>query len=383
MRHPFWILNSSLLLLLLVCTVFIFFTGQTLPKKMSRHKKITIPQLFVQDDTEPIAISKIYENDLFNTYHEKISPPTEPDYAKPIPTPPAAMQAVIPEDPIVPFLPPLTVTLKGIMIVNDESNNAIIIEDASTKKETNYKVGDMIEDAQLIRILNNKAILVRSNGQFETLYLSENDIFNQAAIETEANNWQQLVVKSSETLLEVDPVSFAELIPGLPQLIDTFDISTTYKKGSSVGCRIGKIASGSMAQALGFEAQDIVTHIAGIETSTSEKRLEIFNKLKTFKLSDSFTIDLERNGQSIKLKYLLTDLKDPLFHPSGTKNEDEDNQKVGIFMGPSSEELENERVQLLKERYKFAPTAQDILLEQRKLINENESSIKNVSLLNE
>ncbi len=383
MRHPFWILNSSLLVLLLVSGIFIVCTQQTLPKKIAEAKK-TIPHIFASVDTDPIVIAKIYENDLFNTYHEKIQAPVEPDYVKPIPTPPSAETSVIPEEPLAPFLPPLQITLKGIMIVNDESKNVVAIQDNGTKKETNYKIGDMVEDAQLIRILTNKVILVRSNGQFETLYLSEKDVINQAVVDDQANNWQQLVVKTKETAYEVDPVSFAELVPGLPQLIDIFDLSTTYKKGQSAGCKIGKINAGSMVEALGFESYDVITEIAGIGTATTEKRLQIFNKLKTLKLSDSFTVSFERNGQSKTISYTLSDLKDPLSHQVSTaKDEQEDNQKVGIFMGPTPEELENERVQLLKERYKFAPTAQDILIEQRELMINEKSPIKAVSLLNE
>ena len=37
------------------------------------------------------------------------------------------------------------------------------------------KTGDVIEDAQLMRIFSNKVVLVRSNGQQEVLYLREKD----------------------------------------------------------------------------------------------------------------------------------------------------------------------------------------------------------------
>ncbi len=47
--------------------------------------------------------------------------------------------------------------------------------DTRTNKESSYKVGDMIEDAQLIRIFSNKVILMRANGQQEVLYLREKD----------------------------------------------------------------------------------------------------------------------------------------------------------------------------------------------------------------
>ena len=112
MRHPFWILNTSLLVLLLVCAGFIFFTQQTLPKKMSGIKKALATKTgatFVSE-AEPVVITKIYENDLFDTYHEKIMPPLEPSYVSQIPNAPFPSLVTVPEYPLIPFLPPLKIT---------------------------------------------------------------------------------------------------------------------------------------------------------------------------------------------------------------------------------------------------------------------------------
>ncbi len=382
MRHPFWILNTSLLVLLLVCTGFILFTQQTLPKKIESSKKNSKPKPVTETASEPVIIDKIYENDLFDTYHEKIIAPSEPSYTSPIPVPPSPTEVQVPEDPITPFLPPLAVSLKGIMIVNDESKNMVVIEDNATKKEENYKVGDSIEDAQLIRILHNKAVLVRSNGQFETLYLSEKDVFNQAAADDAKDQWGELVRKIDTHSYELDPVSFVELVPDLSRCIDLFDLTTVYKKGKSYGCRIGKVSSGSLVETLGFDSHDIITAIAGISTATTDSRFEIYQKVLQLKNGDSFTVGFERDGNPKTFSYTLTDLKNPLLE----SQEEYEAQvpKVGIIMGPSPEELEEERIQLLKDRYTFAPTAQDILIEQRQMLSEaKKDKVKDVSLSNE
>ena len=365
MRHPFWILNTSLLVLLLVCAGFIFFTQQTLPKKLGGGKKsLTVKPLSAFPiDTETVDITKIYENDLFDTYHEKIMPPVEPDYTSPIPIPPSPTQVEIPEEAVTPFLPPLQVTLKGIMILNDESKNVVIIEDNTTKKEENYKVGDSLDDAQLIRILHNRIILIRSNGQFETLYLSEKDVIDQTVENDQKDGWAQTVRKVSDVSVEIDPTSFVEVVPTLAQFIDLFDITTVYKRGKSIGCRIGKITQGSLAEALGLEPNDIILSIAGMPTTTTESRFEIYQHLLTLHISDSFTVSYERAGQPAGFSVELKDLKDPLTLPE--KQLEEEEKAVGILTGPSPEELEEERIQILKDRYTFAQTAQDILIEQK------------------
>ena len=124
----------------------------------------------------PINISKIYEHDLFDTYEKEAFVSTKPDYVIALPNPPAPRAVHIPTDPKPHFLEPLAIVLKGIIFVHDDdSKNRIIIADANTKHETLYKVGDMVEDAQLIKIFNKKAIFLRSNGQQEVLYLRAKD----------------------------------------------------------------------------------------------------------------------------------------------------------------------------------------------------------------
>lgn len=50
-----------------------------------------------------------------------------------------------------------------------------MIADNKTNQEGTFKVGDTVQDAQLIRIFSNKIILLRNNGQQEVLYLREQD----------------------------------------------------------------------------------------------------------------------------------------------------------------------------------------------------------------
>lgn len=382
MRHPLWILNSSLLLLLLACVGFIVFTRKTLPKKIENKKTNTLRRLG-EKSTTPIDIAKIYENDIFDTYHETITPATEPNYVNPIPTPPSSSAVEIPEDPIIPFLPPLAVNLKGIMIVNDESKNIAVIEDTATRKEENYKIGDSVEDAQLIRILYNKVILVRSNGQFETLYLSEKDINNQTLINDEKEELKNVISKKNANLFYIDPIAFSKVIPGLSQFIDMFDITTIYKKGLSVGCRIGSITAGSLPHMLGLEVQDIIRAVGGVSTATPDQRFEIYEKITSLKIGDSFTITLERNGDIHSIGITLIDLQNPLSEQALPDASHAASEKVGIIQGLSPEQIEEERIKALEERYKFAQTAQDILIEQRQIMTEHKEAEKTVSLLNE
>ncbi len=221
MRHPFWLVNSILLLFFMCTIVFIFFSWQRAPIKVSFEPGPEVKP--IKKDITKIDLSKIYTNDLFNTYVQPLPPPKEPDYTKPIPQPPAPKPPSMPVTPPIKFLEPLKINLRGIIVATDERMNTAIIEDAKAGKAQNYKIGDMIEDAQLIRILKNKIILIRSNGQQETLYVSQHDAELEQLLMPE-NNWTMVIKKIAENIYTVDPDLFAEKIRNLAQFIDILNI---------------------------------------------------------------------------------------------------------------------------------------------------------------
>lgn len=365
MRHPFWIINSSLLLLLVVALGFVAFSRPAIPQPRPVKAKTTSTTTAKTMGT--LSISLIYNNDLFNTYHEQLAAPEEPNYTKPIPTPPSPTPVVIPEEPKQPFLPPLDVTLKGIMLVNDDSMSIAIIQDNKTKKDENYKVGDPLEDAQIIRILQNRIILIRSNGQQETLYLTEKDVLTDPAFSKDEDDWGHITKKITDNSFLLDPEEFAKLVPNLAHFIDLFDLTTVYREGKSIGCRIGKVTENSLGEAMGLQSYDIVKKVANIPATTTNERLKIYDALTALNLDETFSAEISRDDHDITITFKLYDLRDPLKKLDGSAKKIGDNEeKTGILKGPSPEDLERERIATLKEKYSFAPTTQEIMIQQRK-----------------
>jgi type II secretory pathway component PulC len=379
MRHPFWIVNSSLLALLVISLGFVVFSRPQTPKpRKIKQQKTFIPSTKIT----PVNIEQIYNNDIFDTYHQIIAPAKEPSYVKPIPAPPQPSNVTIPEEPKQPFLPPLDVTLKGIMTVDDESMSVAIIADNKTKKDESYKVGDPIEDAQVIRILTNRIILIRSNGQQETLYLREKDVINDPAFAQHKDDWVHVAKQVSPDHYLLDHEAFVKIIPSLAHLIDIFDITTVYKEGKSIGCRIGVIPENSLGSALGLSSYMVIKKIGNLEITNTEERLKVYEQITNLSFGDSFSIELLDKNKEHTLNYRLHDLKDP-FKIENTKEKEE--KETGILQGPSEEELEKERIALLKEKYKFAPTTQELIIHQRKkMIQEGgQERLKDFSLSNE
>ncbi len=371
MRHPLWIINSSLITLLFLGLVFIFFMRQELPKKKTGPKQSS-SQVSTKK-VEKISLSKIYENDLFDTIKQPVQELQQPEHLKEAPLPPTQTQITIPTEPEQPLLPPLGLTLKGVMIISDDSNNIAMIADNATSKQKNYKVGDMIQDAQIIKIFSNRVVLIRSNGQQESLFLNEKDMNNDPLIIHEKEKWVDVVYKMDDGTYKVDPETFVQAIPNLSLLIDLFDIITVYKEGKSFGCRIGSVSHNALITSLGFENHDIITKVFNLPIATVNEKVEAYKAVTSLKKGDMFKIEILRNNKPIILIYKLGNLQDSLFKniQKSSKSAIESGDKKGILEGPSPEELEEQRIAILKEKYQFAPTMQEIILEQKKaMMNE-------------
>ena len=350
MKHPVWIINSTLLVLILCALIFVLFSHVSLPEREDIEPSYY--STIKKEKQLQINIGQIYKADLFGTVAALEIEKKEEEL---FPLPPEPQVAEIPDLPQPQFLDPLDITLRGIFVVStDSTKNRTIIADNKTKKEATYKIGDTIGDAQLIRIFGNKIILLRSNGQQEVLFLREQDAKMDSGYAA-TDEWNLVVQSISGTLYMVDPIAFARAIPDLGQFIEMLHLITAYKQGVSIGCRIGTLTEKSIGTALGLQAGDIITSIDAIPATTMQERLKIYESVLSKKENDKIVVTLMRNQQELTLEYLLKELL-----PEGAKPEIPENQN-------RLQTLEaEEKVNIVKQKYKFAPTLEDIRKRERK-----------------
>ncbi len=303
MKHPFWIVNSILLFLVIIALAFMFMSRVEIPEREDiKPRKYSA---IAAEHSVQINISKIYENDLFGTYQRELPQPDLIDIP-PLPTPPEPTQATIPPTPKPQFLDPLDINLKGITILgSDPSKTRAIIADNKTQREVNYKVGDNIEDGQLIRIFSNKVVILRANGQQEVLYLREQDA-KKDPLYSLIDEWNKVVtVDGSKYILNIK--EFAARVKSLAQLIDLVDLTTAYKNGQNAGCRIGQLPEKSFGTYIGLQSGDIITKINDIETTSLDNRLKIYKKIVGMRNGDTIQITLLRKKQELTLTIVLKD----------------------------------------------------------------------------
>jgi type II secretory pathway component PulC len=306
MKHPFWIINLGLLSLVLATFVFIYVSRP----KVSQPKAYDLEPEEVAPRTEQkvaINIKKIYEDDLFGTYVKEISPVRPAEASIPFPAPPAQQKITIPPMIEPEFLDPLQVTLKGIIVVSsNDSKNRAMIQDNKTTQEGTYKVGDLIQDAQLIRIFKNKIVFLRLNGQQEVLYLREQDAKTDPVYNT-SHEWDLVVKKTGNSTYLINPKTFVEQIRNLTECIDLLNATTVYQQGKSVGLRIGNLSKSPFGILMGLQTGDIVLSINNIPAETTEERLAIYKNVTSLKIGNTISVKLRRKNRDITLTYTLED----------------------------------------------------------------------------
>lgn len=306
MRQPLWILNSSLLLIFLVGQFLLFVLQKTVPARVNIEPGSA--RVVEKDVISSVDIAVIYKNDLFNTY---VSPQPifdkQDDAIEAIPEMPKAIEITIPSEKTPVFFAPLDVTLKGIIFVSDDPSSSLaIIQDKKSKEEQNYQVGDLIEDAQILKILANRVIVIRSNGQQETLYLREEDAEHEFA--TEISYLPKDVVEHQHgNQYQINIDEFVKRIDNLGEFINLLDLTTVYRQGKSIGSRVGKISKDSLGSMLGFNYDDIILAVDTLESTDLQHRTAIYDHVLQKKAGDTITVDVERGSNHINLQYALID----------------------------------------------------------------------------
>lgn len=296
MISPLWALNSLLAVLGLVTLGFIFFTQERIPPRVSIKPSITIAP--PKKEVSKIDIARIYQNDLFNTYITPTAPlqPEEKPKVIPLPIPPK-IKPVTPLAPPQPvFLPPLSLILKGVILTSLDTDSRAIVADTKTNKEALYKIGDTLEDAELIYIGKNNVIFIRSNGQQETVFLSGKDAQKDPIYLHEAS-WDTVVRKISDSEFMIDPITLKERITSLAQLLDMLDVTAVFIKAKEYGCRIGKLEKNSFGRAIGLEQDDVITTVNHIPTNSTQQRIAIYETVKNLPLGAQIIVTLIRNGE--------------------------------------------------------------------------------------
>lgn len=349
MKHPFWIINLGLFSLVLTAFAFMYLSTVKIKGDLEPVDIEPTPPAPRKEQKVAINIKKIYEDDLFGTYTREIPQVKNFENTIPFPMPPAQQKITIPPIAEPDFLEPLQVTLKGIIVVSsNDSKNRAMIQDNKSLQEGTYKVGDVIQDAQLIRIFKNKIIFLRLNGQQEVLYLREQDA-KIDPVYTPAHEWNLVVKKVEQNKYTVDPKAFVEQIKNLTEFIDMLNATTAYQHGKSIGMRIGNVSKPPFGESMGLQVGDIITSINGIPAQNTDERLAIYKNITSLQIGNSITVKLIRKNQEMTIVYTL----DEITKTDAEESVTEEKQETALFLHKKNDSIR-------QQHYAFAPTIDKI-----------------------
>lgn len=310
MKQQLWIVNSSLLgIFFIACTLLKFF--EQYPPVRRPGKIVLQDSVKKKEPISPATLEVIYKNDIFGTFVPQISMPPAPAQAikqslvTPMPELQATQVTPIPEAKKQEFIDALNLTLKGIVISSDELKNVVMIAD-ETQKENLYHLGDKIKDAQIIKIVRNRVVFLRANGQQELFFLRKED--NPLSIPFE-ERWKMTVKQINPTTFEIDPEYFVREVDSLGNFVDSLPlVGTAYQGGSSIGIRVGNLEKQDVGSMLGLQPFDIIVAINNVTTAEPKNRLEIYDAVTQSKIGDTINVKVKRGQQEVELAYKLSKL---------------------------------------------------------------------------
>ncbi len=329
-RQPLWIINSVLLSLFGFGLGLILIWQPVIPKPTSITPK---PVILQPKNIAPINPKSIYENDLFKTHISEISNEDINELTG-LPNPPE-YQDFKPKKNIKPaFMEALPITITGIMVFADELDNRAIIMDNRSKIETIYKVGDDLEDAQIIRILRNRTVIVRSNGQQETLFLREQDAIKE--LEIIEPDWGNIITKVDSNNYQINLEEFTNQVKSLSQVLDALNLITAYRDGQAIGVKVGNESNNMLINLLGLKPNDILSAINDIDLGNVDQRVLAYQNIID-PTTPSIVLKLIRQKEPLTVTYQLR----PNLEPTDLESTDNVSDFESLSQKINLQDLEN------------------------------------------
>lgn len=349
MKQPFWILPSALLTVAIGLVLIALF----LPRPDIEIASIKSRKGAISRPSQDPGCTVLIAHNIFalNSRGDSVAS-AETDHIGTMPPPPQRSQVIIPEPYKVTPLEPLKIQVTGIVSFSNDQDSALFVMANDTKKESSYKLGDKIEDGQIIAIFNNRAYIVRINGQQEIVYLREQDARTDSPYPG-VIPWSNYITPDDTGQIFIDPQKFVRDIGSLGSFIELLNISTAYQAGKRVGVKIGSALPDSLASALGFEPGDIILSVNNLPVRDTQERLAVYKLLMHLSPTVPITVKIMRNQTDKINSYILA----PKIIPptTGNINHHQRNQH------------RSQIAQSLAQQYNMAPTLEQLKKHERAL----------------
>jgi general secretion pathway protein C len=257
-------------------------------------------------------LSMIVDRNIFGATEKVESPPVEEKTTEPIEN----LEETT-----------LQLSLLGTIAGDTENARAIILDERKRSQDL-YRIGDSVQEAEIIQIFRGKIVL-RHNGKDEILSMAESsdtsglENNNIPAPSARATSRSRRISRArartrslpepgsidaeadmpQEIEEEVIPIQQDELqssINNLNELLTQVRVRPYFRQGKPEGLIVSQIQGDSIFAKLGLMNGDIIASVNGQQMSTPEEAFQLYNSLKS---GSPVSIEITRRGQKKMLTY--------------------------------------------------------------------------------
>ena len=168
-----------------------------------------------------------------------------------------------------------------------------VIEEAKSRQQNLYKVGDAVQNATVKMVFREKVIL-SVNGQDEVLELEE--IRGLAS----GRMPPQTATKSRRQKITLKRSQIESSVKNVNELMKQVKIRPHTENGQAAGLMLSSIQRGSIFRRMGLRSGDVITGVNGNSLVSVDDALKIYENMKS---SSNMSIEIKRRGRNRTIDY--------------------------------------------------------------------------------
>jgi general secretion pathway protein C len=289
---PQYLIAANLLLLALVAYSASSIVGTVIATRLAPGVRVDIappPEVIPNEAPKPASYYALVGNrDIFNSV--KLAEPT------PAPAPEA---------------PPPDLALWGVALHERTGSSYCIIDDKKAKKQTLYRVGDVIEGTDFkVKAIEWKSVTLERGGKELALAIQEPGgpgVPGTAAAQTQPRFAAPQVTdanirKVDENQYVINRSEVDSALENMSQLFTQIRAVPHFEGGKSIGFRLFAIRHGSLFDKIGLKNGDVLQKINSIEFNDPSRALSLMQELRN---ENELTVQIVRNRRSETMTYRI------------------------------------------------------------------------------
>lgn len=195
----------------------------------------------------------------------------------------------------------LNLKLQGIVASRDQASARAIIE--NQRKQKQYAVGDKLPvsgKVTVAKILNDRIVL-DNGGKYELLMLFDKSTLAAKPlqpVQAESKPDRKLDRRGNRDVTEMAESYRRRLYSNPQSLADVVKIAAVRRDGQLQGYRVSAGKDRKQFESLGFQANDIVTRVNGVELTDPGKAMELYRIMRS---AEEASFEVMRGDEEITL----------------------------------------------------------------------------------